>query len=293
MDIRHLKTLIAIADYGTFRAAGKAVGLTPSAISQQVRAIEEYLKIKVFDRTVRPSVMTLQGIVVLEGARKIVAEYDHITSKVTTNQLVGNLVLGAIRTSFAGILPRGLSTLRDRYPKLHIRVNTSDSTSLASMVSNGHLDAAIIPDSTRITERLNWMPFVIEPLKVIVLESMKGDTDKDLLDSHPYIRYKRDAPVSHLIDNEIQRRKIKVTEEIQTDNFAAIIRMVSYGLGVGVVPEQAVENPFPSNIKAVPFGDPPIQRKVGVICLKDPNKLDIIKALHRELWLLSGSQEIS
>lgn len=293
MDIRHLKTLIAIADHGTFGAAGKAVGLTQSAISQQVKIIEEHLKIKVFDRTVRPPALTVHGIAVLEGARKIVTEYDHISSIVTTGQLTGNLILGAIRTSFAGILPKALSTLRDRYPQLRIRVNTADSAGLASMVSTGRLDAAIIPDKTRMKERLSWMPYAVEPLKVIVLENLKGDTDEELLENHPYIRFKRDAPVSHLIDNEVRHRKIKVTEEIQTDTFAAIIRMVSYGLGVGVVPEQAVDKPFPSNIRAVPFGNPPIQRKVGVICLEDTTKLQIVEALHRELWLLSGSQEIS
>ena len=293
MDIRHLRTLIAIVDHGTFGAAGKAVGLTQSAISQQVRTIEEHLKIKVFDRTVRPPALTLHGIAVLEGARKIVTEYDHISSKVTTGQLAGSLILGAIRTSFAGTLPKALSTLRDRYPQLRIRVNTADSARLASMVSTGRLDAAIIPDKTRMTEGLSWRPFAVEPLKVIVLEDMKGDTDEELLENHPYIRFKRDVPVSHLIDNELQCRKIKVTEEMQTDSFAAIIRMVSYGLGVGVVPELAVENPFPSNIKAVPFGDPPIKRKVGVIFVEDTNKLQIVEALHRELWLLSGAQEIS
>ncbi len=293
MDIRHLKTFIAIDDHGTFGAAGKAVGLTQSAISQQVRAIEEHLNVKVFDRTVRPPALTVHGIAVLERARKIVAEYDHISSIVTTGELAGSLILGTIRSSFAGILPKALSTLRDRYPQLRIRVNTDDSAGLASMVLTGRLDAAIIPEKTMVKERLRWMPFSVEPLKVIVLEDMKGDTDEELLENYPYIRFKRDAPVAHLIDNEVRHRKIKVTEEIQTDTFAAIIRMVSYGLGVGIVPEQAMENPFPSNIRAVPFGNPPIQRKVGVICLEDTTKLRIVEALHRELWLLSGSQEIS
>ena len=289
MDIHHLKTFIAIDDHGTFGAAGKAVGLSQSAVSQQIRSIEDYLKVKLFDRTARPPVLTAHGITLLEGSRKIVREYERITSSVAGDQLSGSLVLGAIRTSFSGVLPISLAVLRDRYPHLRIHVNTADSIDLASMVTTGRLDAAIIPDDTKMSEKLCWRPYTVEPLKVIVQEGTNGETDKELLENSPYIRFKRDVPVAHLIDDEIRRRKIQVTEEMHIDSFAAVIRMVSFGLGVGIVPEQVADNTFPKNIRAIPFGNPPIQRRIGVIHRESCTKIRIVEALYNQLWRLSGS----
>ena len=73
------------------------------------------------------------------------------------------------------------------------------------------------------------------------------------------------------------------------DSFAAVIRMVSFGLGVGIVPEQVADNTFPKNIRAIPFGSPPIQRRIGVIHRESCTKIRIVEALYNQLWRLSGS----
>ncbi len=289
MDIRHLKTLIAIADHGTFGEAGNAIGLSQSAVSQQVRTIEDRLNVKLFDRTVRPPALTVRGITLLEGARRIVREYERITSSVAGDHLTGNLVLGAIRSSITGALPKALSILRERYPALRVHVKTEGSSDLVSMVTAGRLDAAVIPGERPLTEIIHWLPFTVEPLKVIAPEGAKGSTDKELLENYPYLRFKRDVPVAHLIDDEIRRRNIQVTEEMQIDTFAAIERLVSHGLGVAIIPEQAADKTFPPNVRAVSFGDPPLERRIGIIHREGSTKLHVIRALHRELWRSSGA----
>lgn len=165
MDIRHLKTLIAIADYGTFGAAGEAVFLSQSAVSQQVRIIEEFLGVKIFDRTVRPPALTAQGSMVLEGARKIIKEYDRITRKMSGDGLSGRLVIGAIRASIKGALPKALAILRHRYPQLRIQLHTGSSSDLIAKVEHGSLDAAIAPKDTKLTDTLDWLPYTSEPRK--------------------------------------------------------------------------------------------------------------------------------
>lgn len=291
MDIRHLKTLIAIADHGTFGSAGRAVGLTQSAVSQQIQVIEDHLLVKLFDRTMRPPVLTTHGVTLLEGARRIVREYERLTSSVAGDQLSGNLTLGAIRTSFTGVLPKALSILRERYPRLRINVKTEDSCDLVSMVATGRLDAAVIPSERVLTEGLDWLPFTIEPLKVISHKETRGSTDKELLEGYPYLRFNRDVPIAHMIDDEIRRCNIRVAEEMQIDTFAAIIHMVSHGLGVAIVPEQAIDKPFPENVRTVPFGNPPLQRIIGLTYRETSVKTEIVKAFHCELLRLSGSPE--
>ena len=72
------------------------------------------------------------------------------------------------------------------------------------------------------------------------------------------------------------------------DSYAAIIQLVSHGLGVSVVPEQARGEDFPLNIRKVPFGIPPIKRLLGIIHQKESTKGNIISALYNELCELCG-----
>ena len=293
MDIRHLKTFIAIADYGTFGAAGEAVFLSQSAVSQQVRIIEEFLGFKIFDRTVRPPALTAPGAVLLEGARKIVEEYDSITRNLTGDGLSGRLSLGTIRASFKGALPKALAILRHRYPQLRIHVQTAVSTDLITSVETGRLDAAIIPGGTTVKKNLCWLPYTNEPLVVLADINAKGNTDIELLENSPYIKYFSNSTAALIIDKEFLRRNINVHSRIDIDALEPIIRMVEHGLGVSVLPEPVGGAPLPSNIRKIPFGDPPLKRQLGIIYQKSSAKEKIISVLHNELFRLSGSPDFT
>jgi DNA-binding transcriptional LysR family regulator len=293
MDIRHLKTFVAIADYGTFGAAGEAVFLSQSAVSQHVRIIEEFLGFKIFDRTVRPPALTAPGAVLLEGARKIVKEYDSITRNLTGDGLSGRLSLGTIRASFKGALPKALAILRHRYPQLRIHVQTAVSTDLIPSVESGRLDAAIIPSGTTVKKNLCWLPYTNESLVVVADINTKGNTDIELLENSPYIKYFSHSTAAIMIDKEFLRRDIQVNSRIDIDALEPIIRMVEHGHGVSVLPEPVGGEPFPPNIRKIPFGDPPLKRQLGIIYQKSSTKEKIISVLHNELFKLSGSPDFN
>jgi len=293
LDIRQLKTLIAIADHGTFGGAADAVGLTQSAVSQHVRAMENDLQIKLFDRAQRPPKLTAQGQTLVEAARKLVLQYEQIVSNLSGGRLTGSLHLGAMRTAPSGALPEALAVLRERFPELRIHVLTGDTKELPGMVLTGRIDAAIIPDQADLTREYRWMPFAVEPMRVIAPAYAEGATDRELLESYPYIRFSRPVPSSHTIEHEIHRRDIKVSEMMAIDSFAGIVEMVAHGLGVSVVPQQVKERPFPDGIRHIPFGDPPVSRTIGLIDKRNGGKSQLVDALHDELWRLSGSPSFS
>lgn len=283
MDIYHLKTFIAIAENGTFGAAGRVVGLTQSAVSQQIKTIEEQLGVELFDRAVRPPALTVHGLTFLEGARRIVKEFEITTRATKGEKLTGNLILGAIRTSFTGALPKALSDLRKSYPHIRIHAHTLDSAELVSRVKAGRLDAAIIPSDVHLKEHIAWLPFAIEPLVVIANMEIKGKTDRDVLESSPFLKFSRKVPTADLITREIRKRNINIEVEMNIDSFAGIIRMVSHGLGVSVVPEQAAGEALPANIRKIPFGEPQIKRMLGIIYPQESTKSNIIAALYSVL----------
>lgn len=291
MEFRHLKTFIAIADYGTFGAAGEAVFLSQSAVSQHVRIIEDFFGFKVFDRTVRPPALTAQGAMLLESARKIVKEYESIKQNLGGKGLSGKISLGTIRASFKGALPRALAILRNRYPQLHIHVQMGTSKDLVRSIEVGRLDAAIIPSGTTIKKNLCWLPYTNEALVVLADMNAEGNTDIELLKNSHYIQYFSHSSAAVMIDKEFERRNIQVHSRIDIDALEPIIRMVEHGLGVSVVPEPVGDEPFPPNIRKIPFGDPPLKRQLGIIYQQSSPKEKVISVLHQELFKLSGSPD--
>ena len=78
MSIRNLRTLVAVADRGSFAAAARAVGLTQSAVSMQLRGLETELGTELFDRTRRPPVLNDHGKLLVRRAREIVQLYERM-----------------------------------------------------------------------------------------------------------------------------------------------------------------------------------------------------------------------
>ncbi len=134
MNLRQLRTLVAIAEQGSFTAAGNAVGLSHSAISLHVKALEQELGVALVDRTQRPPRLTARGAALVEQARRMAALVDEIRALGSDEMLAGSLAVGVVPTEMVHLLPPALARLRALHPKLAIRVRTGLSSELAQAV---------------------------------------------------------------------------------------------------------------------------------------------------------------
>lgn len=278
MDLRHLRTLIAIAEHGSFAAAGDAIGLTQSAVSLHIKALEESLDTKLFDRTTRPPRLNTRGRNLVDRARDIVEQCESLSELVSGETLAGSLDIGSVPTLLSGILPPALSAIRRQHPDLRIRVSSGLSADLVGRVHNGELDAAVVTEPSQLQTGLSWHAFAEEPLMVIAPKGTKGNTDRELLAAGPFIRFQRFAWAGRLIDTHLKDRGIKVNTGMEIDSLEAIASMVKHGLGVSVVPDRACAE-LPAEVEKMPFGDPPLGRVVGVVERRDNPKAHLIRAL--------------
>ena len=287
MDFRHLKTLVAIAEHKSFAAAADAIGLTQSAVSLHVKALEDQLQTTLFDRTTRPPLLNTQGTALVEKAREIIGLCDGLTDSLRGERVVGSLELGAIPTALTGILPDALVALRASHPELRIRVTSDLSADLAEAVRRGSLDVAVVSEPTHLAAGLSWHPIVSEPLMVIAPQHTPMGPDREpdraLLESLPFLQFKRSAWAGRLIDTHLRERGIHVRPSMEIDSLEAVAGMVSRGLGVSIAPMRAMAEPLPENVRAVPFGDPPLMRNIGLIERSENAKIDMVKALYETL----------
>ena len=288
MDTRQLKTLLAIKSHGTFAQAADVVGLTPSAVSQQIQALEDELRTTIFDRSSRPPKITPEGLQVIEMAQDILRREEDTKASLRGDQVAGTLMLGSVRSSALNLLPRAMVQMRQRYPELKSSLRVSLSSNLIADVAGGRIDAAIVAEHLGMPSSLRWSPFLREPLWLIAPEEMESDDPIELLNTRPYIRFRSPVPLANLIDTELSRLGVVTNDVAEIDTIGAIVTGVRQGLGISVVPHVALQEPEDINIRKLPFGSPQVNRQIGIVERTASPRAEIISLLHTVLADLCG-----
>lgn len=288
MDIKTLYTLIAVADRGSFAEAGVALGLSLSAVSTQIRTLEEELNTTLFDRSRRPPVLTEAGLDFTHRARELIAHWESMSEAFKKDASSGLLKLGAVHTCVSGVLPLALKHMQEAGQRLDILLTTGLSHDLEKAVFHRQLDAAIITQPEGPREDLEFHPFVEESLVVITHCTTKPGTDKEVLENTPYVRFNRSARVGFQIQQEIIRRNIAVRSVMEIDTLEGVIAMVANGLGSSVVPSRDVQNEFPNTVRTSPFGDPPLTRRLGILVPRNSPRAHLSQMLLKALRTVSS-----
>lgn len=284
MSIRHLKTLVAIADKGSFVEAADAMFITQAAVSMQMKALEDELNMTLFDRTRRPPTLNEAGMSIVPKAREVVRNYEQLMeTSAIFDELSGQLSLGSVPTMLTGVLPTALARLRHSLPRLHIAVSSGLSSSLIAQVDRGAIDAAIISEPPTERPGLRWTAFGIEPLIVIAPIDSPNDPPEVLLQTHPFIRFSKNAWVGQLIDEHLKNMGIVVNDTMELNTLEAISTMVYHGLGVSVIPQRNIQYPGALPLKRLSFTRKAPHRVLGLIEKEGSAKSHLTKELITEL----------
>ena len=287
MDTRQLKTLVAVSEHGTFARAAEIVHLTPSAVSQQMQALEQEMGVSLFNRDTRPPTLNVHGLQLLETARSVLRVVEETRSAVRGERKSGSLNIGSVRTSTIGLLPKTIVSLRSTYPDLRINLRVGLSSSMITDVHAGRLDMAIVAEHLGIPSGMTWRPFIREPLVVIAPRGTPEMDARTILETLPFIRFRSNVPLANLIDLEISKMGIVTSDTAEIDTISAIVECVAEGLGATVVPHIAVRDEK-HDLLIKPFGDPQVYRQIGVVQRIASAKIDLLNLFHDKLASLAG-----
>ena len=271
MDIRVLYTIVAIAEHGSFLAASRALNLSPAAVSLHVKIIEDELGETLFDRSVRPPVLTEAGRRTLERARRVLEEWERLGHGAPSD-VGGVLALGVIPTAVAGLLAPALRRLRELRPQLRVTITTDDVEALEERLARGMVDAALTIQSTSPPFGMRFTPVRAEMFAVVAPAGTVGDDDGALLSALPFIRFRRHVWVTHAVDQELSRRRLRLHTTMEVDTLTGVLAMVRDGLGASVLPVSQLEGHDTRTLARVPFGQPVVSRTVGVLMRPDTPK---------------------
>lgn len=186
LELDVMKTFIAIAETGNFTTAAEAVFRTPSAVSMQIKKLEETLKVPLFRRDARSVSLTHHGEMLLSYAKRLVALNNEAVSRFVVPEMNGIVKLGAPDDIGELMLPGILRHLSETWPQLAIDVMIESSANLHRAVEEGRLDLALYnflnavradPAEKVMSEKLVWVgkkhgqAYLKKPLPVSVWDS--------------------------------------------------------------------------------------------------------------------------
>lgn len=286
MSLRSLRILTAVASKGTFAAAAEHLGLTQSAISLQIKKLEEEFGVMLFERTGRSPKLNLNGKLALERAREILDLYDGIRIELSpSDSLKGVLTLGAVPTVITGPLPAVLGRLRGDHEQMQVRLFSGLSAELVRQVEEGDLYAALITEPPfAVPAQFRWQPYDEEPFFVVAPKDSKVGTVAGLFDAYPFVRFDKTAWAGALVDRQLLVQGIRPREVMEFDSLEAAISLVEAGLGIAVVPlNRRRLQEAEQNFALTPFGTPQLTRKVGMYQKRHHPRLALTRLVLEEL----------
>lgn len=145
INLRHLRAIHMIWHEGSFARAADRLGVVPSALSETVRQLEEVAGGALFDRNQRPARPTELGLSFLEETGPVIARFDQALGQLRAHAglLQGSLHIGASPSAIAGLVSPALARFRQDFPAIAITLHDDIAEQLAAKVVSGALDLAI------------------------------------------------------------------------------------------------------------------------------------------------------
>ncbi|RUM99669.1 LysR family transcriptional regulator [Pseudaminobacter arsenicus] len=165
LDLDVLRTFVAIAETGSFTTAANAVFRTPSAVSMQIKKLEDILGRSVFSRDARSVTLTNDGEMLLGYARRLLSINREAVSKFIVPDIVGVVRLGSPDDYGERILPHVLKRFAQTHPSIAVDVTIDQSKSLIRRMDDRTLDITLVTNSykpamagaeTLLTEPIVW-----------------------------------------------------------------------------------------------------------------------------------------
>ncbi len=152
LDITTLRSFVAVADSGGVTRAAGFLHLTQSAVSMQLKRLEELLGLELLDRSGRTIALTASGEQLLAYARRMVALNDELIGRLTDQAFEGEISLGVPHDIVYPTIPRVLQRFNAAFPRVKVQLITSFTKSLKEQFARGECDLILTTEVSETSE---------------------------------------------------------------------------------------------------------------------------------------------
>ena len=244
MDLRQLEIIRAIADTGSFTAAGDKLHVSQSAISRQILLLEEELGEPVFHRIGRRIRITPAGESLLQLSHRVFQDLQDTVSGISDQResLKGTMRLVGGMTVCLYVFPALLAEVRRIHPNLDLKVTVGGAERSIAMLRSGAGDLGLLTLPVEASDLIS-VPVLQEELLLVTypthpLARKKVITAADL-DKQDFVLFETGSITRRLVEQLFSREHIEPDIIMETENVEIIKAMVRNGLGISIIPWQA------------------------------------------------------
>ena len=286
MTLNELRYIVAVAQERNFGRAAQRCFVSQPALSVAIAKLEEELELRLFERGKSEITITPVGEQIIEQAHRVLEEAARIKeiAQAGRNPLTGPLKLGVIYTIAPYLLPDLIPRLHELAPQMPLDIEENLTENLETELKSGRLDAAIIA-----------LPFALpgvvaeflyeEPFQVVVPRGhpwtrRKSIAPADLAGEHTILLSVGHCFRDQVLDAcpELNRSDSMIT---RTSSLETVRNMVASGLGISVLPRDALTPKYHSSLVVpIPFARPAPTRRVAIACRKSfprPEAIAVIR----------------
>ena len=242
MNLRHLRTFVAIADNGGFARAAARLNLTQSAASRQILALETELEVRLFDRIGRRVHLTLEGEDLLVRSRRLLSDAASLSERARALKggQTGTLRVGATPHVIETLLSEFLIQYRRRYPGVDIHLVEDGGASLASRLERGEIQIAHIPaGDERFQGRLLYPMHVLILVPKVHRLARRAVVDLRDLSKEPLLLLGRGFGSHQWFEAACRVAQIRPRVLLESGAPHTLVSLVSAGYGLAIMPSNA------------------------------------------------------
>lgn len=253
--VRALQVLRTVQDAGSFSAAARLLGMTQSAVSQHVAALERATGQVLVDRRTRPVELTEAGVVLVRHGRLIETQLEGAEQALgeLTGRRARRLRLGSFPTALTTFVPQAVARLRDADPHLVLSVVDEHQQGLVPRLLSGELDLAVVYRSPALhddgADRLSTVALFDDPYRVLLparhrLARRPDGVSLGELADEVWVGGRPGSAWFRILLQACRAAGFEPRTLLATDDHRAVQAFVAAGLGVAVVPGLAATSPL-------------------------------------------------
>lgn len=290
LDVGRLRLLSEVAMRGSIAAAAREVGLTSSAVSQQLAILEREAGTPLLDRSPRGVLLTGAGQALVARARVILGLLEEARADLDrlTGELAGVVRLGTVASAAASLVSEAATRLLAEHTELELTVTVAEPADSINQLSAGDLDVAVVdvydgvpvpfPDYLTATELLT------EPLVVVAAPgglparptTLAGLAERD------WVMPPMTAACGQAVRLACRAEGFEPRVRWETDDMLLLVRAVAAGHGIAVLPRLAVAENV-AEVELRPLQDPRMNRRLIALTRTSSQARPVVRAVLAEL----------